>query len=267
MRKAFYHTCGPDACSGKLVAMFRTILALMFWISLGGQAAAQQEEGSDPGTRLILQDDEGNPRLVLHGVPEEPEPPGEGISVGVRGRYITLPDSLLDSWLLDHTSLDSYSVGLEVGIDGPAQSRIIFGIDYSDLGLPAGNFRAERDLPNKASFTEVDLHLVAFDVSFLWKLRFAENVGLMYGAGLGVGYTPGKITSVDVLPTCQQPVSDCAHWREVTSREQEMPSRVWPLLSLQAGFYWDIVPGLRLRAEAGFRGVIYTGLALRSTFE
>ena len=242
----------------------RILAAIALSVLLMCPAALAQK--GDPGTRLILESDTGQARLMLHGVGEEPEEPGEGVSVGFRGRYITVPDSVFDVFLLDHTGFSSYSVGLEVGIDGPAKSRIVFGLDYADLGMPFGNFRQDGKRPDQAAYTEVDLHMIAIDVTFLWRLEFVKQFGLIYGVGLGLGYTPGTITQVDVLPTCTHPVEQCKHWDEVTSREQDLPSRVWPLLTLQLGLYFDPVPGFRIRLDAGFRDVIFAGLAARTTF-
>ena len=243
-----------------------SLLGILGLLLLPSAAVAQDQAEPDRGTRIIMEEDDGSARLLLNGVAEEPEEPGEGFSLGVRGRYTTVPDAVFERFLLDFSSYDAYSVGLELGIDGPAGSRVIFGIDYTDLRMAPGNFRNEKDTPPKASYTEVDLHMVALDVLFLWRLKLAEPVGFVYGVGLGVAYTPGTITSVDVLPNCTHPVADCAHWNEVTKREQDLPTRWWPLLTLQAGLYWDPVPGFRLRFEAGFRDVIFAGISGRSTF-
>lgn len=241
------------------------LCAIIFSAATFSVGVAQER---DPGTRLIMEQDSGKARLILEGAADEPEEPGEGVSVGVRGRYVTVPDAIFDAFLLDHTSFHSYSLGLEVGFDGPAKSRIIVGVDYTDLGMPSGNFRQDKKRPDQASFTEVDLHMIALDVTFLWKYKIIEQFGLVYGVGLGIAYTPGTITQVDVLPDCTQPsqVPDCGHWENVTKKNQDLPSEVWPLLIMQAGFFWDPVPGFRLRFEAGFRDVIFAGISGRSTF-
>lgn len=236
---------------------------------------ASAQEKPDPGTRLIMQQDDGPARMVLQEV-DEPETVyvKEGVSIGVRSRYNTVHDALLDVWLLDHTSYNGWSVGAEVGIDGPLGGRVVFGLDYTDLSMPAGNWRASKAEPNDASFTEVDLGMVAFDATFLWKLRLAERFGFNYGVGIGLGYLTGNVRSTDVLPTCQtkEQVPDCPHWREVTRREQdipppEYPTRVIPLLNLQAGLYVLPGDGWQIRADLGYRlAVFYTGLAVRSTF-
>jgi len=220
----------------------------------------------DPGTRLYVDEDGSPARLAVLGAAPEPEKPKEGVSIGVRGRYITVPDSLLDVYLQDHTSLHSYVVGLEVGIDGPAGSRVIFGLDYSDLRLPGGNFRRVGETPSEASYTEVNLHLITLEALFVWKYSIVEQFGLTYGAGLGITYTVGDITSIDVLPTCEDPVSKCNHWNSVTSRKQPMPSRFWPMVTLLGGFYVDPYPGFRLRFEGVFRGVVFAGMSARTTF-
>ena len=246
---------------------------LCFVLVLGLASAAFAQEDSDPGTRIILQKDDGDSKLILEEILEpETKYEDEGVSIGVRGRYVTVPDAIFDSWLLDHTSFNSYSVGMEVGIDGPAGGRVIFSIDYTDLGMPSGNFRSDGDFPDEASFTEVDLHLIAFETLFLWKLAFSEWAGWNYGVALGVGYVPGSVSSVDVLPTCTHPVKDCGHWDQVTRREQQIPpeyypTRFIPLLGVQTGIYFKPTQSFQIRLDAGMRLLlVYTGVSMRATF-
>ncbi|MFT5434574.1 MAG: hypothetical protein ACI9OJ_005287 [Myxococcota bacterium] len=235
-------------------------------------ASTASAQSPDQGTRLILQDDDGPVVLNINGELAEPDEP-EGVSLGVRARYVTVPDAIFDSIFLEHTSLNSYSIGLEVGIDGPGGSRVIFGLDYTDLSMPHGNFRngdsafsSSADPPNQANYTEIDLHMIALDVTFLWHLEITRYLGFVYGVGLGIAYTPGSIHLTDVFPDCESPVEQCGHWRDVTRREAELPTPVWPLLTMQAGFYVDPTPGLRIRFEGGFRGVLFAGTSIRTTF-
>jgi len=223
----------------------------------------------DPGTRLIVHGDHGPAELILHGAAADPETPKEGVGIGVRSRFVTVPDAVFGMFVLDHTSFNSYSVGLEVSLDGPAGSRVILGLDYTDLSMPSGNWRVEKEYPDQASYTEVNLHLVSLDAMFLWKIPFAPQLGFDYGIGLGIGYMPGDIKSVDVLPTCQriEDVPDCGHWANVTEREQEIPLRVIPLVIANAGFYYDPIPRLRIRLDVGFRMMIYSGISIRTTFK
>lgn len=246
--------------------MVRPLVSLLSLLLMVPAALAAPPK-RDEGTRVILHSDEGPGLLAIPGLSDPDHvDTDQGFSLGVRGRYITVPNAVFEIQLLDYTSFDAYSLGLEFGIDGPAGGRIIFGIDYSDLSMPSGNFRNELDRPNQASYTEVDLHMIAVDVLFLWTLELAKSVGFVYGAGVGVAYTPGTIVSTDVFPTCEVPVSECGHFRDVTEREQKLPTRWWPLLTVQAGLYWDPVPGFRLRFEGGFRGVLFAGMSARTTF-
>lgn len=246
-------------------------------------SAAIASAQTDPGTRLIVHDDMGPASLVLHGVAADPLEPKEGVGLGARMRYVNVPDRVFEMYALDHTSFDSYSVGLEVSLDGPARSRVILGLDYTSLGMPAGNWRLGRfrtvsllgfdgdndgEQPEDASFTEIDLHLIALDAMFMWKLPIVEQFGFHYGIGFGLGYMPGTVVSTDVLPTCQEPedVSKCGHWRDVTRREQKIPLRWIPLVTANTGVYYDPVPKVRIRLDVGVRWMIYTGLSVRSTF-
>lgn len=227
----------------------------------------------DRGTRLLVNTDDGPADMSLTGAAANWIEPGEGPSLGARVRYVTIPDAFFDPFVLNHTAFNNYSVGLEFGIDGPARSRVIFGIDYTDLSMPSGNWRNDGETPEEASYTEVDLHLITVDALFLWKARISHNVGFTYGVGMGVSYLPGTITSVNVLPSCTEPsqVPECAHWDSVTAREQDIDGflplgRFIPMVTAQAGLFYDPTPGVRIRVDAGFRIVFFTGLSVRSTF-
>ena len=241
-------------------------------LAVAPHGASAQED--PPGTRLIVQDDEGRTGLSFDGEAIEQIIPPEGVSLGVRARYMTVPDALFGAIFLEHTSFNSWSVGMEVGIDGPGGSRVIFGLDYTDLSMPAGNFRTgdsiftqRADPPGEASFTEVDLHMIALDVTFMWKLEIAPTFGFAYGIGLGVAITPGTVMITDVLPNCTSPVEKCGHWRETTRREAELPTPVWPLLSIQAGFYWRPIDELEIRLEGGARtAILFAGMNVRTVF-
>jgi hypothetical protein len=216
----------------------------------------------DRGTRLLVNTDDGPADMSLTGAAADWIEPGEGPSLGARVRYVTIPDAFFDP-----------SVGLEFAIDGPARSRVVFGIDYTDLSMPPGNWRNDGEKPDEASYTEVDLHLITVDALFLWKARISHNVGFTYGVGMGVSYLPGTITSVNVLPSCKEPsqVPECAHWDSVTSREQDIDGflplgRFIPMVTAQVGLFYDPTPGIRIRVDAGFRIVFFTGLSVRSTF-
>jgi len=227
----------------------------------------------DLGTRLLVNTDDGPADMSLTGVAADWVEPGEGLSLGARARYVTIPDAFFQPFVLNHTSFNNYSVGLEFAIDGPARSRIIFGLDYTDLSMPPGNWRADGETPSEASFTEVDLHLIALDTLFLWKARVSHNMGFIYGVGLGVGYMPGTVKSTNVLPDCIDPeqVDNCAHWDSVTAREQDVDNflplgRFIPMATALVGFFYDPAPGIRIRVDGGFRLVFFTGLSVRSTF-
>ena len=246
-------------------------IAIGLWLFIPLHASGQTTT-PNPGSRVVLERGTDGATILVDNR-DDIDDPDEGVSIGLRSRYVAVPDALFESIFLEHTSLDSYSLGLEIGIDGPGTLRVIFGIDYTDLSMPSGNFRLGEstfsrtaEQPDQANFLEINLHMVAIDATFLWKVELLETFGLMYGVGLGLGITTGAIYATDVLPTCETPVEQCAHWRGVTRQKQDIPSPVWPLLSAQISVYWDPAPSWRIRLDGGFRGVLFTGLAARAAF-
>lgn len=242
--------------------------ALLLAAAFTGVAAPAHadEPGREP-TLLLLKGDYGPATLIGLSTERPVEPKGpQVISVGLRGRYATIPDTLLDAFLLDHTSLDAWAVGLEVGINGPMGSRWLFAIDYARLAMPGGNFRTGKsaftaaEAPNAADYTEVDLHLIAIGTQVIWRTAIVPTFGVHYGIGVGLGFTPGEVRTTEVLPTCKAPVAECAHWQSVTHETNEAPWPVWPLIDLVAGFTWEPVPEFGLRYDFGFNGLLYTGM-------
>jgi hypothetical protein len=244
-----------------------TARALYALLLAGVTTPAEADEPAREPTLLLLKGDYGPATLVglTDEKPVTPKGP-QTISVGLRGRYATIPDTLLDAFLLDHTSLDAWGVGLEVGIDGPMGSRWLFALDYTRLAMLGGNFRVGKsaftaaEAPNKADYTEVDLHLIAIGTQLVWSTAIVPTFGVHYGIGVGLGFTPGEIRTTEVLPTCKAPVAECPHWQSVTHETHDAPWPVWPLIDLVAGFTWQPVPEFGMRYDFGFNGLLYTGM-------
>lgn len=226
----------------------------------------------DPGSRLVPVDEDGPAQVSVPALRSDDELPDRGVGIGLRTRYAFVPPALLDAFFETHTNLNTWSLGLEVSVDGPGRSRVIFGLDYTRLKMPAGNFRVgdsaftNLEGPEDADYTEVDLHELAFEVLFAWEVELAPDFGLAWAIGLGAAWVPGTVTSTEVLPTCTEPVEDCPHWQHVTQQTHRSPWPVYPLLIGQLGLYWTPAPGFQVRADLGFRGTMYTGLVTEARF-
>jgi len=72
----------------------------------------------------------------------------------------------------------------------------------------------------------------------------------------------GDLTFAEVLPTCEEPVASCAHWRSATSEAADLPTRVIPILTVTTGFELDIADTVMVRLEAGFRDLLFAGLTV-----
>ncbi len=228
-------------------------------------AATLLTSEADPGSRLLPSEGDG-PALVEIPFTGTSEGDDRGVGVGLRTRFAFVPPALLDSLFANHTEMNSWSVGAEVSIDGPGRSRVIFGLDYTRLWLPAGNFRLEDSAftqledPEDADYVEVDLHAVTLDVLFAWEVPITTDFGFTWALGLAATWVPGTIETREVLPTCTEPVERCAHWKVATAETHESPWPVYPLLEAQVGLFWDPSPLWRIRADVGFRGTMYAGV-------
>lgn len=243
----------------------------------GGAASDQpiNDAISEPIDEPILEDREGASRLRpepgLLGEPTEgvedkviePEPePGEGYyGVGAHVRVATVPDFILGSFFADHPSHVGASAGLSIELGALREGAWVIELDWTSLSFPDANWRSPDTPVVGASYAEVGLHMISLDVTYRAATYLSQTVAIVYGGGLGIGGLAGGVNTAEVLPNCEPPVQQCAHWREVTFQEEELPTRVLPVIHLLTGVQVDLGKSAALRLQLGFRNVFYLGLS------
>jgi len=247
------------------------VLLLLACAAPGARAAAPTPPPAEPaapaGPAPIL-DDLGRARPLEPApgftVTQTKEPEVEypsRVFVVAHGRWITVPDAIFDLFFDAHPGLSNASAGLAVELGPPEDQVWAIAFDWSAYAPTAGNWLAATEDPAAATYADGALHLLSIDVNYRRQTAFTDSFRAFLGAGLGVGVLLGDIHLAEVLPTCEEPVSKCAHWPNASDRNAELPTRVVPIIHLTAGMEVDF-GGFLLRLQGGFRNALYLGLSI-----
>ena len=221
------------------------------------------------------------------------------MEVGFRGRYLFLPDGIMDIWFYNETepgyaydeprpTIEGYAIGLEYVVkskaDAPTAANGIFYFQYIDSEMGEGYWD---DVEGDAAVNHLDgdylvpsqnLGLIAFGADYAFEVFFVRPdqtnrkfaMSLLAGAGLGVAYLFGDITQWN---PCAE---DCGGYGNTAFERynndapddgtKRLPSRVWPLLDFNVGLRFVIAERVVLRFEGGLNDLIYGGGALSVQF-
>lgn len=210
------------------------------------------------------------------------------MEVNARGRYLFLPDSILDIWYEKHQGesierpqIAAYAIGLEYVIRDD-QANGIFYLEYMPL-LTQEGYWDDRDNPpvyTDGSFVDPQgFGIVAFGANYAYEIRATDWLSFMTGAGLGVGVKTGNLiewepgepegtpdgdnTDPDCLPT------GTAYERYEGGCADDGPVRVppvIPIVDVNVGVRFNFSDKASLRVEGGLHDLLYGGAALGITF-
>ncbi len=269
----------------------RTRLTWSFAITLGmaglttlgslGAHAAEPEPSPDvkpeaPADPVFVDDLDRARTLIpppggLSGViekqadPDVPHVAREVEMIVVHGRWVTVPGAIFESFFSDYQSLSNPSFGAAYEWGDLDGAMWAIELDWSSLVIGAGNWLENNTPPFGASYAEPGLSLLSVDAMYRRQFRFTESFRGMLGAGLGLGVLLGNIKTAEVLPTCVEPVSECAHWPGATNENADLPTRIVPILHITAGLEVDLGEGFAVRLQGGFRDMFYLGLSVGKT--
>jgi hypothetical protein len=205
---------------------------------------------------------------VVADAPEDPalaRAEREVQTIVVHGRWVTLPGVFFAAFFDHYQSLDqpSFGVAYEWGdLDG---SMWAVELDWSGLTTDAGNWLETHTPSFGGSYAEPGLSMLSIDAMYRRQLPITSAFRAMLGGGLGIGVLLGDIETAEVLPTCVEPVAECAHWPRATTKKAELPTRVVPVVHITAGLEVDVGEGFSLRLQGGFRNLVYVGLSIGKT--
>ncbi|MFN7144461.1 MAG: hypothetical protein ACK4YP_11835 [Myxococcota bacterium] len=127
------------------------------------------------------------------------------MEVGFRGRYMDLPDSLLDLWYFrnadtndaipDRPHVSAYSLGIEFVIKDD-KANGIFYVEYLNPLIDAGYWDDKEEPPDHldGSWIEPDkFGLVLIGASYAYELRATNWLSFLFGAGIGGAIKIGEL--------------------------------------------------------------------------
>jgi hypothetical protein len=259
---------------------YRSLLAAFLGVALAAGSALAQDNPpppSGPPAKEVPVTPGSAPKQVTQKKLNVDEPevaaaePSAQVGIGARGRFIFLPQSVLQLFLGHATSMTSFSVGGEV-VRKKGNLDIVFGLEYANISPKDGLYLEKGkdpanfgDSPDYVHFN--NFSMISLDGSFIWHSDLTDFMQLRYGAGIGVGFLLGDIekqktscasnTTVDQLddPNTTQCV------RQPTVKNADKPPVV-PIVNLLAGIRFKLGEQGSINLELGFRDVFFGGLSL-----
>lgn len=194
--------------------------------------------------------------------------------LGVRARYVTIPNFMLEWFLAHATSMQSFTaVGAEV-VRRRGNFDLVVGLEYDAIAPQEGLYQEKGDSlvacgPPTGDesqcpdfVTGEDLALLGADISFLWHLKVHPLVQLRYGAGIGIGVVLGEVEQHDrVCPseTSLGDLDDPKACRDIMQVKNADIPPVVPIVNLLVGARFQLHDQISLNIEGGFRDMFFFG--------
>lgn len=217
------------------------------------------------------------------------------MEVNFRGRYMTIPDSILDIWYFDEVDslgnaheprphIDAWAVGLEYVLrKDPANG--IFYVEYAGNLTPAGywdDVESPPDTTDGEYLVPDRLGLVTVGIDYAYALKASPWLYFMFGAGLGATVITGEFdhwthgSNAVGDPDCTQsetpptdPYNAPAYDRYDAGCGSDGPKQipaVLPMLDINLGMKFNINDRANIRLEGGFHNMMYGGVATGIVF-
>jgi hypothetical protein len=199
--------------------------------------------------------------------------------LGVRARYVTVPNFLLEAFLQHATYMQSFTaIGAEL-VRRRGNFDVVFGLEYDAIAPEPGLYQetsdsllacGQGDESQCPDFvTGEDLALLGVDASFLWHLEVHPVVQLRYGAGIGLGVVLGEVVQHDRQcgpGTSTGDLDDPKACQDLMrSKKADIPPVV-PIVNLLVGARFKLHDQISLNVEAGFRDMFFFGGGLNYLF-
>ena len=193
------------------------------------------------------------------------------MEVNFRGRWLQVPDSILDIWYYNEggdngthvarPAIRAYSTGLEFAVRNDTQMGAFY-FDYIGNLTPDGYWDDIED-PIQVPYDGDWVHFQNFSMinvgaNYYYDMRIAPWFSFLVGAGLGAGFVLGEIQHWDTFGG--EPDGSAA--MEVYD---QVPSAV-PVLDINAAIKFHFNDRANLRIEGGLHNLLYVGGALGVVF-
>lgn len=229
------------------------------------------------------------------GVPAEARQVGKvkrpmGMELGFRGRYLFLPDSVMDIWYFnrddpganpyDRPKIRAYGAGIELALK-PKPTNWIFYAEYMGNNVRDGYWDdvespADHDDGDWIVFDRFSMFALGANYGHEVDVSSADKpvwISMVFGGGLGFGLVNGGLTQWHNGSNSENTAPDCLPESAAYERKDVCPNdgekRVPPVVPVV-----DITYSLRLnlgdrasvRFDAGLHNLIYLGGAFGGVF-
>ncbi len=200
------------------------------------------------------------------------------MEVNLRGRYMVVPDSILDIWYfngsddngahLERPSIRAYATGLEFCVRNDTQMGAFY-FDYWGNLIEGGYWD---DVEDPEDYLDGDwmepsenFGVVNFGINYYYDMRLAKWFSIVVGAGLGGAYVIGDLEQWDSKG------GEAAY--KVHQDDPDAPPddvyripSVVPVVDINAGVKFHINDRASIRLEGGLHNLLYGGGALGIVF-
>lgn len=211
------------------------------------------------------------------------------MEVNFRGRYLFVPDSILDIWYETHEGesierpkISAYSLGLDFVVRNKQANGIFYAEYLSSLIKPG--YWDDRDNPPDyldGSYLEPEFFgLVMIGADYAYELHATNWLSFMFGAGIGVAIKTGNLIEWEPgepegTPNADNADQACGPDSPAYERALELgcaddgPVRVptvLPILDVNLGVRFNINDHAGIRLEGGVHDLPYAGGSVGITF-
>lgn len=217
------------------------------------------------------------------------------MEVGFRGRYMTVPNGILDPFVSAHEDdeyparpdINAYTLGLEFVVKEKSANGIFY-VEYLNPLIEAGYWDdADRGSPEPDDGSWVapqNFAVITLGADYAYELHATNWLSFMFGAGLGAGIILGDLyewqpgedpndaeannnnadVTCGVLAPAYERYEDCEHDAALVA-DGDMPP-VIPMVDINIGVRFNISNRASIRLEGGLHDMFYGGGAVSVVF-
>jgi len=235
------------------------------------------------------------PATGIEGAPTYERERDYLMEINVRGRYLTVPDSVLDPWVfdsdddrvpghMDRPKVHAYSLGMEYVMRNDTANGIFYAEYWGPL-VDDGYWDDVEEPPQTTDGDYIvldDFGIWSFGGNFAFEVKASPVVSFLFGGGLGVAvmtgdllqWNPGSNAVGD--PNCtagngslDNPTSAPSYERFAAGcgddGAKEIP-RVLPVLDMLAAIRFNFSDQATFRIEGGLHNLLYVGAGMGIVF-
>ena len=218
------------------------------------------------------------------------------MEIGFRGRYLTVPNAILDSFVTLHDDdgypqrpeISAYSLGLEFVVKEKSANGIFY-VEYLNPMVEAGYWDdADRGSPDPDDGSWVkpeNLAVIVIGADYAYEVHATEWLSFLFGAGLGAGIILGEMYEWQAGEDPANPDEDnnntdpacgpspeqaylrkdhCAYDAALKEDGDLLP--VYPWVDINIGVRFNISNRAAIRLEGGLHNMFYGGGSVSVVF-